>query len=138
MDPLVLAAATALVGAMATDAWLHAKTAAVTWWRSVRPEQEAEVHHELEEAHSLLLTTRERGNEDVEQALVGAWCVRLHQLLSDSPEVMTGLRELLDDHLRPAAASHERPETAPVTVQAEARDSARIYVAGRDQHITGH
>lgn len=65
------AATTALVGAMATDLWLQARTAAVAWWRSVRPEQEAQMHHELEEAHSLLLAARERGDGDLGQALGG-------------------------------------------------------------------
>jgi hypothetical protein len=32
VDPIVLAAATALVGAMATDAWQQARTAVVAWW----------------------------------------------------------------------------------------------------------
>ncbi|NGO07321.1 hypothetical protein G5C60_06570 [Streptomyces sp. HC44] len=122
---------------MATDAWLQARAAAVAWWRSVKPGQVAEVENELEQAHTLLSAARERGDTQMEQVLVQAWCLRLHQLLADAPDLMPGLRRLLDEHLHPAAAPAETPGTASMTVRAEARDSARVYVAGRDQHING-
>lgn len=42
MDPIVLAAGTALVGAMATDAWQQTRIAVVSWWGRVRSDEEAE------------------------------------------------------------------------------------------------
>jgi hypothetical protein len=33
MDPLVQAAGTALIGAMANSGWQEARTAVVAWWR---------------------------------------------------------------------------------------------------------
>ncbi|WP_328842888.1 hypothetical protein [Streptomyces sp. NBC_00258] len=137
MDPLVMTAATALVGAMATDAWLQARTATVAWWRSAKPSQAAEVENELEQAHTLLSTARERGDVQMEQVLVQAWSLRLHRLLADEPDLMPGLRQFLDEHLHAATASPETPGTTLMTVRAEATDSARVYVAGRDQHING-
>src|SRR5690349_14355645 len=49
MDPIVLAAGTALVTAMATDAWQSARDGAVALWRKVRPEQAEIVEAELAE-----------------------------------------------------------------------------------------
>jgi hypothetical protein len=77
MDPLVLAAGTALIGAMAADAWQQTHTA-VAWWRKVHP-----------------------------------------------------------GHLTRALAAAEQTRVQQIIINARARDQARQYIAGGDQHITG-
>jgi hypothetical protein len=137
MDPLVLAAATALVGAMATDAWQQARTAVVDWWRKAHPEQATTVGAELDSARAQILAARERGDEDTEQALTGIWRLRLQQLLQEEPAVGRGLQRLLKEHLTPALPAAEQARVQQIIINAQARDQARQYIAGRDQHITG-
>src|SRR5271165_5847197 len=59
MDPLVLAAGTALVGAMVTDGWQQARTAVVAWWRKVHPGRADAVGAELDTARAQVLPARE-------------------------------------------------------------------------------
>ncbi|MDB4872445.1 MAG: hypothetical protein JWL97_3449, partial [Gemmatimonadales bacterium] len=39
MDPILVAADTALVGAMATDTWQQARAGAVALWRRLHPDR---------------------------------------------------------------------------------------------------
>jgi hypothetical protein len=137
MDPVVLAAGTALVSAMATDAWQQARAAAVAWWGSVRPGQAEPVGDDLDSDRTHLLTARDAGDADTEDALVGAWRLRLHHLLSDHPDAAQGLQVLLEDQLQPVLGTGEKTQIGTVLLRAQARDNARVYMAGRDQHITG-
>lgn len=136
MDPIVAAAGAAMVSAMATDGWQHARDAVVAWWRHHRPERAEDVSSELEALRGRVLTARREEDEDTEQALTGAWRLRLQQLLEEDPELAAELRRLLDEHLTPALPPEEQDRARTVVMRAEARDSARIYMAGRDQHIT--
>ncbi|MCI3273519.1 hypothetical protein [Streptomyces cylindrosporus] len=63
------------------------------------------------------------------------WRIRLQSLLRHDPSAAGELRALL-------AAALARPDegsdnVGTQTLRAEASGSARIYQAGRDQHITG-
>ncbi|HZG06655.1 MAG TPA: hypothetical protein VE546_24335 [Streptomyces sp.] len=136
MDPIVAAAGGALVSAMATDGWQHVRDAVVAWWRRHRPERAEEVDSELEALRGRVLTARQEADQETEQALTGAWRLRLQQLLEEDPALADGLRRLLEEHLAPALSPDERARNQAVVMRAEARDSARIYMAGRDQHIT--
>jgi hypothetical protein len=137
MDPLVLAAGTALIGAMATDAWQQTRTAVVAWWRKLHPGRADAVGAELDTARAQVLAARERGDEDTEQALAGTWRLRLQQLLDQDPAAAPGLQRLLEEHLTPALPAAEQTLVQQIIIKAQARDQARQYIAGRDQHITG-
>ena len=137
MDPLVLAAGTALIGAMVTDAWQQTRTAVVAWWRKVHPGRADTVGAELDAARARVLAARERGDEDTEQALAGTWRLRLQQLLDQDPAAGPGLQRLLEEHLTPALPAAEQARVQQIIINAQARDQARQYIAGRDQHITG-
>ncbi|MFI9330320.1 hypothetical protein ACIGZJ_22580 [Kitasatospora sp. NPDC052868] len=137
MDPVVLAAGSALVSAMATDGWQQARAAVVEWWRSRRPEQADEVGSDLEAVRAQVLAARDQGEEDTEQALAGAWRLRLQQLLSEDPALVGELRLLLDERLAPVLSDSEQTRNHQIIMKAEARDNSRVYLAGRDQHITG-
>jgi hypothetical protein len=136
MDPVVLAAGTALVSAMATDAWQQARTAAAAWWRQIHPGSAGQVEADLDADRAQLIAARDGGDEDTEQALVGAWQLRLHKLLTEEPALAEGLRQLLDTHLQPALPAHEQTRISSIVLRADARDNSRVYMAGRDQHIT--
>jgi hypothetical protein len=137
MNPLVLAAGTALVGAMATDAWQQACTAVVAWWRKAHPGQVDMVESELNTTRAQVLAARERGDEDIEQTLASIWRLRLQHLLDQDAAVGPALQRLLDEHLTPALSAAEQARVQQIIINAHARDQARQYIAGRDQHITG-
>lgn len=141
MDPVVLAAGTALVSAMATDGWQQTRAAAVSWWRRVRPAQvnqtDADLEADLEADRSRLLAARQEGDRGTEQAVVGAWRLRLHDLVGDDPALIEALRELLESHLQRSLPAEEQGRIAGVALRADARGQARVYMAGRDQYITG-
>lgn len=136
MDPLVLAAGTALIGAMATDAWQEARAAAVAWWRKAHPGQAGAVGAELDTARAQVLSARGRGDSDTEQALAGTWRLRLQQLLDQDPASGPALRRLLEDLTR-ALPEAGQARVQQIIINAQAGDQARQYIAGRDQHITG-
>lgn len=138
MDPVVLAAGTALVGAMATDAWQQARAAAVAWWRQSRGEPADEVAAALDADRDRLRAARAAGDEAAELALVGAWRSHLQHALTGNPEAAVGLRRLLADLeplVEPLAAADGRP--GATLLHAVAGDDARVYQAAGDQHITG-
>lgn len=137
MDPIVLAAGTALVSAMATDAWQQARAATVGLWRRTRPERADRIGAELDVLRGQVLAAREADDEDTEQALTGAWRLHLHDLLRENPGLAAELQRLLDEHLTPALPENEQARTRSVVMKAEAHDNSRVYMAGGDQHITG-
>lgn len=136
MDKLVLAAGTAFIGAMATDAWQQAHTAVVAWWRKIHPGQADSVAAELDMTRSQVLTARERGDRDTEQALAGQWRLRLQQLLDEDPAASHSLRRLLREDLTPVLPAPEQAQVQ-IIIRAQAHDQAQQNIAGRDLHITG-
>src|SRR5437868_7101629 len=108
MDPIALAAGTAVVSAMATDAWLQARTATVALWRRVRPEQAAGVESELAEVRTEVLAARAAGDPEAEAGLAGEWQNRLRRLLQADPGLGVELRRLLDEELTPVLSAPEQ------------------------------
>lgn len=143
MDPIVLAAGTALVSAMATDGWQQARAATVALWRRIHPDHADPIGAELDVLRTSVLAAREAADEDTEQALAGTWRLHLQQLLRAEPDAAPDagpsaeLRRLLDEHLAPVLAADERSRLGSIVMTVEARDNARVFMAGRDQHITG-
>ncbi|MDT0608668.1 hypothetical protein [Streptomyces lancefieldiae] len=137
MDPIVVSAGSALVGAMATDGWERARTALVSLWRRARPEQADTVGAELAAVRAQLLVARNAGDADTEEALAGSWRLRLQELLAENPALTDELRRLLDQELTPAMTTHTQADGASTVINANASGNSRMFVAGRDQHITG-
>ncbi|MEV4291240.1 hypothetical protein AB0K40_37520 [Nonomuraea bangladeshensis] len=135
MDPIVLAAGTALVTAMATDAWQSARDGAVALWRRARPEQAEVVEAELTEVREQVLRARGEGDADTEQALTGSWQVRLQQLLRTDPSLAGELRRVLDEVLTPALQPADQDRIGSLVMKATASGHGRVYQAGRDQTI---
>ncbi len=138
MDPITVAglAGTALVGAMATDAWQQTRDGVVALWRRVHPERAEEVGQELTRLRSVV---EESGSAEVEAAMSQLWQLRLRDLLLTDPaltaELTTQLAHLADE----MAARGASPDTQVVGSQhleAHASGSGRVYQAARDMHIT--
>ncbi|WP_317935891.1 hypothetical protein [Streptomyces cellostaticus] len=132
---LASAAATTVVQLLATAGWEQARAAVGRLWRQVQPERADAVRAALEESRSRVLTARDGEDGQAERELVGEWEGRLAALLTAHPAVAAELRRLLADELAPALARTAQQGTT-VTMTAVAKDSGRIYQAGRDQHIT--
>ncbi|MFE2994837.1 hypothetical protein ACFXG4_07485 [Nocardia sp. NPDC059246] len=137
MDPLVLAAGTALVTAMATDGWTQARDAAVDLWRRVHPQRVPAIQEELEEVRGELLLAREAGDHTTEHELVVDWQRRLHRLLNDDPNLSAEIRRVLDDQLLPLLPTVEQTTVQEIVQHATASDNAMIFQAGRDMHNIG-
>lgn len=136
MDAIALAAGTALVTAMATDAWQQARAGMVLLWRRAFPEQADTVEEELADVRAQLLAARQDLDPDTERALTGSWQVRLQQLLRINPDLATELQRVLEEDLLPALSAAERTRIGSITMQATAREHGRVYQAGRDLNIT--
>ncbi|MBW1597748.1 hypothetical protein [Streptomyces sp. JJ38] len=128
---LARAAGTAVVGALATEAWQSARDGLMGLWQRVHPERAEGVGAELAASRDELLAAREAGDELAEEELRTEWQARVRRLLVERPELADELRVLLDE-LRPA-----QPEQAgtTVTLNATASGRARVYQAGRDQRV---
>jgi hypothetical protein len=137
VDPVVLAAGTALVGAMATDAWRQVHGSIVGVWRHIHPAHADGIGTELEADRTRILAARQSGDEDTEQALAGMWRLRLQQLVDADPAAADLVRRLLDEQLAPALPEDQQDTVRSIVMKAEARDHARVYMAGRDIQISG-
>ncbi|WP_030678399.1 hypothetical protein [Streptomyces rimosus] len=136
MDPIVMTAGTAVVSAMATDAWQQTRDAVVAWWRRAHPQQAEVVDSELGEARTRILTVRQARDAAGEAVLVSDWRHRLSLLLRERPELEDELRRLLDQVIIPVLPPQERPRAGSQVLKASASGEGRVYQAGRDQHIT--
>ncbi|WP_318308765.1 hypothetical protein [Streptomyces californicus] len=135
MDALVMAAGTALVGAMATDTWQQARSSAVALWRRVHPQRVQAIEEELADVRVEVLAAREAGDSEAEAGLAADWQRRLLRLLRDDPSLADELRRLLDEELTPLLPSAEANRIGSVEMKARASGRARIYQAVGNQTI---
>ncbi len=120
---------------MATDAWQIAKDRFLTFWRARRPESADAVGAELAETRTEVVAARNAGDTATEQALVGAWQLRVGQLQRAQLVLAEDLRRLIDDELLPLLDAEARPQITQITMHAEASGQGRVYQAGRNQTI---
>ena len=135
MDPVVMAAGTAVVSAMATSAWQQARDGAVALWHRAHPDGAEQISRDLEVVRAEVLQARRDGDVSTEQALAGAWQAGLQRLIRQDPALSGEVRRLLDEHLLPALSAGEQARVHSIIQIASAADHSTIYQAGRD--ITG-
>lgn len=136
MDQILLAAATALVTAMATDGWQEARAGAVALWRRVHPDRVPAIESELEEVRAELLGARQSGDAAVETELIADWQRKLRRLTATHPDLLAELEQLtLGPWSAPLSASGQA-RVRSVHQVAVATGKGTVYQAGRDQHIT--
>ncbi|MFD7062882.1 hypothetical protein [Streptomyces sp. NPDC059906] len=136
MDPELLAqtAGITVVGLMATDAWQRTRDGVVALWRRARPVQADEIGTALEETREEILAARHEGDSEGAEDLERDWRRRLRRLLAADPSIAQDLEEVLAE-ARASLPEDERPAIPAVQMHAHASGNARVYQAGRDQHI---
>jgi hypothetical protein len=145
MDELALAAASALMTAMAADAWSEVCGGAVSLWRRVYPERVPAIESELVEVRNELVASRQAGDADVEKELAADWRRKFQRLTQAHPELIPELRLLEEEWIRLAPAAG-RGRSGPTNIEQTAIATGRgtvnqagwdVYHAGRNQRITG-
>lgn len=131
MDPVVAAFGTALVGAIATDAWQQVHEAVTGLWRRVHPRREDDsIGADLDELREQVLVARRDGDARTERALEGAWQVRLQQLLRADPALADELQRVLDQVLTPAITSAEQARGGTIIMTGSSHDSSTFNQIG--------
>lgn len=136
MDPelasLTQNAGTTVVALMATEAWQAARARVMDLWRRVQPGRADATAAQLDASREDVLTAVPADDQESLGELRAQWQGLFRRLLAAHPEAAGELRALLDE-LRPP----DSPATPATAQHATASGRARIYQAGRDQHITG-
>jgi len=136
-----MAAATAVVSAMATDGWQQVCSAVGRLWRQVHPERAATVEGELADVRTEILAARATGAYENVEDFATDWARRIQRLLAAGKSVGVDLevelQHLLDHELIPLLSPAGQENITKITMKARASGQARIFQAGRDQHITG-
>lgn len=115
---------------MATDAWQRMREGMASLWRRGHEERAEAVVADLDATREDLLAALAAGDTDVEAELRSEWRGRIRRLLTNRPEVAEDLRRLLDEF------GPRESTAAPISQHATASGRARVYQAGRDQHIS--
>jgi len=125
---LAAAGGTAVVGAMATDAWQATRSGvARVLSRGGSPRQEV-IEAQLDEDAGVLERAGEADRDQVRQELLPVWRRRLADYLQQHPDAAEELRELVDQ-VQGQLPTSQQAWVNNVTVQA-GRDA---FAAGRDQ-----
>jgi hypothetical protein len=131
VDPMVAAFGTALVGAIATDAWQQVRGAVTGLWRRVHPAREGDgIGAELDELREQVLVARRDGDVGTERALEGAWQLRLAQLLGADPALAAELRRVLDQVLTPTLTPAEQARVGTIIMTGSSHDSSTFTQIG--------
>jgi hypothetical protein len=123
-------AGTTLVTLMTTDVWQRVSERLTQLWHGIQPQRAETVAAELEADRADVLTAVDSGDEATLDELRAQWQGRLRRLLVAEPGAREELRRLLDEFSPPQAT-----DAPGVAQHASASGQARIYQAGRDQHI---
>ena len=130
MDPIAMAAGTALVQAIATDAWEQVKQAVTGLWRRVRPGHADRIGGDLDELRAQVLRARADDDGQTEHALEGAWQLRLQELLRADPGLVADLRQVLDQVLTPALPAGMQARIGTILMTGTSRDSSTFTQIG--------
>jgi hypothetical protein len=118
---LAAAGGTALVGAMATDAWQTARSGVAKLFGRGGAGRRTAIEAQLD--GNAVLVERASDRDEARRALVPLWQMELHRLLEDRPEVESELRNLLA-HVQNALPAEQRRWVLQTNV---ARDAATVY-----------
>ena len=131
MDRIVLAAGTALIGAIVGDAWRQVREAVAGLWRRGHHQQQpGDIGAELDDLREQLLQARRDGDTATEQALEGAWQVKLQQLLRADPTVAAELQRVLDQVLTPALSPAGQTRIGTIMMTGSSHDASTFTQIG--------
>ncbi|HCA86155.1 MAG TPA: hypothetical protein DEQ61_12020 [Streptomyces sp.] len=126
---LAQSAGTTLVALMATDAWHRVRDGITQLWRRTQPERAETVAAELEAGREDVLAAAAADDQETLDELRLQWQGMVRRLLVARPAAVEELRALLDQLDPDGSAARQ------ITQHATASGQARVYQAGRDQHI---
>lgn len=130
MDPVVMAAGTGIVEAIAGDTWQQVREAVAGLWRRVRSHDVDGVETELDDLRAQVLRARHDGDAATEKALEGLWQVKLSQLLSANPAVAADLRRVLDQVLTPALSTGGQARIGAILMTGTSHDTSTFTQIG--------
>lgn len=136
MDPLVATAGTAVVAAMATDAWQQARAAVLELWRRTHPERVPAIEGELAEVREDVLAARNHQDAGAEERLVENWRQRLERLVRTDPDLAQELRRVLNEELVPLLPADGHARSGSVTMELRSGDNSHNHQANGDITIT--
>ncbi|MFJ4790682.1 hypothetical protein [Streptomyces sp. NPDC088794] len=126
---LAQSAGTTLVTLMATDAWHRVRDGITQLWRRAQPERAETVAAELEAGREDAVAAVAAGDQETLDELRLQWQGLVRRLLVARPAAVEELRALLDQLDPDGTAARQ------ISQHATASGQARVYQAGRDQHI---
>jgi len=126
---LAQSAGATLVTLMAADAWQRTRDGFTQLWRRMQPERAETVAAELEAGREDVLAAVAAHDQEALDELRLQWQGFVRRLIVARPAAAEELRQLLDE-LDPDGSVARQ-----VTQHATASGQARVYQAGRDQHI---
>lgn len=126
---LATAGGTALVGAMATDAWQHARAAVIRLFTRDSTARQATLEAQLES--NAALVAQAENPDQARHALAGVWRLELESLLRRHPEVEEELRTMITQ-IRDALPAPQ--QTWVQTTIARGRATQNIVQHG-DSHV---
>ncbi len=131
MDAVVAAFGTALVAAVATDAWGQVREALTALWHRTRAQHDAgTIGTELDELREKAMQARREGDAAVTTALEGTWQLKVLDLLRADPALASELRRILDEILRPALAPAEQARIGTIVMTGSSHDSSAFTQIG--------
>ncbi|MEV7277253.1 hypothetical protein [Streptomyces sp. NPDC093111] len=132
-----LTAGARLVAVMTTDAHPRALQAVLEQWRRIRPAEADILLEQLEDSRAALMDARARGIVRREGELGAWWQERLTWLFSTDPRAVGALHLALTRKTT-EATSQVDVRAGSIRMAGRARGHARVFQAGRDQHIIEH
>lgn len=140
---LASTAGTTVVTVLTTDAWGRAKTAIGALWRRAYPDRAETIEAELSETREMLLAAQERaqeqgddvvlGEQELAEGMADEWRGRFRRLLAANPDIAREVRRILEEEL--VVSPQEEDQITSIVFHANPTGHARVYQAGRDQHI---
>ncbi|MEV0117420.1 hypothetical protein AB0H77_29995 [Streptomyces sp. NPDC050844] len=131
LDELVMAGGTAVVGAMATDSWVLARTRVAELFRRRGGEERQQAIEGQLDSNARLVAEAD-DSDQVRQTLLPLWQLELRSLLQRDPAAAEELRALIDE-VRPAA--HVEPKWVQDVV---VRDNAKAFVVQGGNIVNHH
>jgi hypothetical protein len=134
LETLAVAGATALVGAMATDAWQAARAGFAKLFGRGGQQKRELADRRLDQAAAQVAHADHDNQDRVRGELLAAWQIRLQDLLDEHPDALEELRTLT------AQVQAQLPAAQQAWMQHNlARDHGTVYgVQAGDQHIHYH
>ncbi len=132
MDPFTLAAAvgTALVSAMATDAWRSVRSSTGGLFRRGQVSGAQDVDTALERTREQVVVARRDDDRELEERLVGEWRMMFASLLASRPELADEVRLLLEERIGPALSDGEQARIGTIEIDVKVSGHAKANVLG--------